>query len=306
MTRPATIHPTTSSLSDITDEDFKIFWKWLTTTRGSRRQEKERAENVNIRRVFITLGMFKSELDMVEFMRTWNCENEHTVKAPELKEALQMLDPLQFQTLSRFLAALRKKDNEEKEKEIERQKFVELERKKREQQKKARARRMEKSKSRQIFGKRLMKRARRMSIDEEDDEEEIGQHTKNEAAEIKAFKDKYGLNKDERKMSFRQRFVSYIRSLSGPSNDSKKVLPITLKSKSLPFSRSISSFSFSSSNNNIVHDGDVGNFDAKQVISRELMSPDNDDAGLEIDDSLISFTSSFIESECSMSIRFIG
>ena len=273
---------TTFSVSDMTSDDFDLFWKWLTNNRSSK-IVKEKAENVHIRRVFLTLGFFKTELEIVEFMRTWECEDEYTVTAPELRVGLTKLLPSHFQVFYRFLAALRKRDDEERVKEREHQKRLELKRKKREQQKKAREKRLEKSNSRQYFGQRFLKPSLKRNLDE-CSEGSDADRSELEADDIRAFKAKYGLDQTKKKKSITKLFMSFIRSFSGDSASSRRILAMN--------SDEDASVSYRA-NNSIQRSVDIRSGD----VNGETSYSDRQHVPSEIKDSLVSFASSFIESE---------
>ena len=269
---------------NITEEDFHIFWKWLTTTRGSP-EVKERAENVNIRRVFITLGMFRSELDIVEFMRTWECEDEHTVTGLELKSALVSLTQPQLEILDRFVQALRRKENAEKERE---ESIREKEIKKREQLKKAHAKRQAKQDARQSFGKRLL----RVYMSKESIEEGVENDVEEDIDKLdlesisKSFRAQYGL--DKKKKSLSGRFLSYMTKFSGSFSSSKKILPMRSSSSLLSPSGSVDMHS--PSEDYMSRRSDI-------ALVASIDDDENQPPPLHIDDSLVSFASSYMESE---------
>ena len=293
----------------MTDHDFDLFWKWLTVTKSSPKV-KHKVESINIRRVFTTLGMFKSELEVVQFMRTWDCENEHTLQPPELKAGIEKLAPSQDEVFGRFLSALKKKDHDDKEEEMERQKQLELKEKKREQQKQARAIRQERNRARQyFFGNLLMKRAQgyRFGGVPEDDNNEVEEdmNTERNATEIiNSFKDKYGLDQEKRKRSITQRISRYFRSFSRSSSnyDDRKVLPmISSSARTVPSHSPVSTYSTRSciaciggSDN----DGSDNDNEFETSLRSQLFSSKNTPQRLEIEDSLVSFaSSSYFESE---------
>jgi hypothetical protein len=99
--------------SNLCSHDFDLFWQWLTYTKDCSIVAKK-AENIKIIRVFNTLGIFKSNAHIVAFVKSWDCENEHTVVSYELKIGLSRLSAFQFQKFHRFILALQVKDRKEK------------------------------------------------------------------------------------------------------------------------------------------------------------------------------------------------
>lgn len=115
--------PTTAS--DLSVEDFKLFWGWLTYTKGCTLVAKK-AETSKIVRIFSTLDMFNNNNEINAFIQSWRNESEYTVFSYELQAGLCSLPDEKFVKFYRFIMALqvkeREDENKRREKEYEREK----------------------------------------------------------------------------------------------------------------------------------------------------------------------------------------
>ena len=134
-----------NSGNQISFEDFLIYWKWLTGSRGNDTFVK-RVEAEKVVRVFTTLNMFDNEEDLMTFMKCWSFQRNNTVTFDELQEGMAMLSSNCNEKFSRFMHALRIKSERDKTKEIERNQEIEKQLRKEEQKEKIMEERRQKNK----------------------------------------------------------------------------------------------------------------------------------------------------------------
>ena len=184
--------------SELSSEDFELFWEWLTYKKGCPLTARK-AEISKVIRVFETLSIFESNAAAVEFVKSWDSESGYNVLAYELRVGLLRLAPSQFQKFYRFVMALQVKNREDQAKD-----------KKREQEERIRRQRSQRKGSqyeKAIQARKEKRNNRSLAIHPA----EIEEKNAGEVADIRTFKAKHGL---EEKKGPAKKFLTFVRNVS--------------------------------------------------------------------------------------------